>query len=306
MRAFITRFPVLTFTLLTLCYQFLIVAFLSFRLKDGMHMEDDELGHMVFRFRVFGPLGFAMFISYYLEGSDGLKTLFGSYLKWKAPAPFYALAVTWKFLYFYAGIIVITLLGLAPWPGWVIEDFFGGTHHAAIGMVHNLAFIVGIAFVEETAWMKFCVTRLQGRYSALASCTLVGVSWGLWYLPMLLLGEGVPDGFPIPIFMASMLSLTILLGWIFNMTRSGTTLMLAQIVSNCAFFIVPVFPADGGLNPIYINGFVVTNCIASAVLVLVYGWRELGTRKRAVWGEDRIVEPTPELQLLPITLGTLK
>ncbi|HQV38684.1 MAG: CPBP family intramembrane metalloprotease [Flavobacteriales bacterium] len=306
MRAFITRFPVLSFTVLTLGYQFLMVGFMSYRLHDGLRMEDDPVAHMVFRFRVFGPLGFAMLISYYLQGSDGLKTLFGSYFRWKAPTRFYALAISWKFLYFYAGIIVITLLGLAPWPGWVIEDFFGGTKQAAINLMHNFAFIVGIAFVEETAWMKFSVTRLQGRFSALASCAIVGVSWGLWYLPMLLLGEGVPDGFPVPVFMASMFSLTILLGWIFNMTRSGTTLMIAQIVSNCAFFIVPVFPANGGLDPIYINGFVVANCIGSALLVLIYGWRELGTRKRAVWGEERSTAPLPVLQPLPITRGTLK
>lgn len=154
--------------------------------------------------------------------------------------------------------------------------------------------------------MKFSVTRLQGRFSALGACAIVGVSWGLWYLPMLVLGEGVPDGFPIPIFMASMFSLTILLGWIFNMTRSGSTLMVAQIISNCAFFIVPVFPVSGGLDPIYINSFVVANCVGSALLVLIYGWRELGTRKRAVWGEDRIGDPLPQLQLLPITRGTLK
>ena len=306
MRAFITRFPVLTFTILTLGYQFLVVAFMSYRLQGGLHMEDDALAHMVFRFRVFGPLGFAILISFYLEGMEGLKTLFGSYLKWKAPAKFYALAFSWKFLYFYAGIIVITLLGLAPWPGWVIEDFFGGTNQAAINLMHNFAFIVGIAFVEETAWMKFSVTRLQGRWSALASCAMVGVAWGLWYLPMLLLGEGVPDGFPIPVFMASMFSLTILLGWIFNMTRSGTILMIAQIVSNCAFFIVPVFPANGGLDPIYINGFVTANCIGSALLVLFYGWRELGDRKRAVWGEHDQAEAVAVLQPLPTTRGTRK
>lgn len=306
MRAFITRFPVLTFTLLTLGYQFLIVAFMFHRLRGGLHLEDDRVAHMVFRFRVFGPLGFAMLISYYLEGSGGLKTLFGSYFKWKAPARFYALAFSWKFLYFYAGIIVITLLGLSPWPGWIIGDFFGGTNQAAINLIYNLPFIVGIAFVEETAWMKFSVTRLQGRYSALASCAMVGVAWGLWYMPMLLLGEGIPDGFPVPIFMASMFSLTILLGWIFNMTRSGTVLMVAQIVSNCAFFIVPVFPEGGGLDPIYINGFVATNCVMSALLVLMYGWRELGTQQRAVWGENSFTDPPPVLQLLPITRGTLK
>ena len=306
MRAFVTRFPVLTFTVLTLAYQFLVVAFLAYRLEEGQHLHDDAFAHMVFRFRVFGPLAFAMLVSFYLEGTQGLRTLFGSYLKWKAPVGFYALALSWKFIYFYTGILLMALLGISQWPGWVVDNFFTGTHEQAMNLLRNFGFIVGIAFVEETAWMKFSVTRMQGRYSALASCTIVGIAWGLWYLPMLLVGEGVPDGFLAPVFMASMLSLTILLGWIFNMTRSGPILLIAQIVSNCAFFIVPAFNANGGVDPTNINAFVVMNCVGSLVLVLVYGWRELGTRKRAVWGEDGFPEVVPVLQPLPTTRGTLK
>ena len=154
--------------------------------------------------------------------------------------------------------------------------------------------------------MKFSVTRLQGRYSALTSCALVGSAWGLWYLPMLLVGEGVPDGFIAPIFMASMLSLTILLGWVFNMTRSGPILMIAQIVSNCAFFIVPAFVGNGGVDPTNINAFVAMNCIGSLLVIAVYGWRELGTGKRAVWGEDALPAAGLVLQPLPTTRGTLK
>lgn len=306
MRNFVSRFPVLTFTALTLTFQTLIVAFMSLRLRGGLHLDDDPVAHMVFRLRVFGPLGFAMLVTFYIEGKAGLGTLFGSYLHWKAPMRFYALAFSWKFMYFFTGAAVILLMGWAPWPGWVADNFFNGTHQGAINLMHNMAFIVGIAFVEETAWMKFSVTRLQRNYSALASCSMVGIAWGTWYLPMLMLGEGVPDGFPIPVFMASMFSLTILLGWIFNMTRSGPILLIAQIVSNCAFFIMPVFPPFSGLDPIYVNGFVAVNCTLSALLVLVYGWRELGTGKRAVWGERAAPASTGVLQPLPTTLGTLK
>ena len=306
MRKFVTKFPVLTFTVLTLSFQFLVVAFLAYRLEEGQRLHDDPMAHMVFRSRVFGPLAFAMLVSFYLEGLQGLRTLFGSYLKWKAPPGFYALALSWKFIYFYSGIILLTLLGIITWPGWVVDDFFTGTHQQAVNLLHNFAFIVGIAFVEETAWMKFSVTRMQGRYSALASCTIVGVAWGLWYFPMLLVGEGVPDGFIAPVFMASMLSLTILLGWIFNMTRSGPMLLIAQIISNYAFFIVPAFNGEGGVDPTNINAFVAMNCVGSLILVLIYGWRELGTRKRAVWGEVEQPVGTPVLQPLPTTRGTLK
>lgn len=306
LRAFIGRYPVLTFVVLTLGFQFTVVGFLAWRQGQGQHMHEDALSHMVFRFRVFGPLGFAVLLSWWLEGRAGLRTLFGSYCKWKAPARFYAMALSWKFVYFYAGIVVLTVLGIGEWHGWVVPGFFDGDHAQLMNLLRNMGFIVGIAFVEETAWMKYSVTRLQAKYSALASCSIVGVCWGFWYLPMLLVGEGVPDGFIAPVFMASMFALTILLGWMFNMTRSGPILMLAQIVSNCAFFIVPAFVGHGGVDPTNINAFVAMNCVGSLLLVLVYGWRELGTGKRATWGEERGPVEAPAIQPLASTRGTLK
>ena len=107
------------------------------------------------------------------------------------------------------GLVFLPTASAAP-------DFFGGTFKALKGLIVNLPFIIGIAFVEETAWMKFSVTRLQEKYSALRSCLTVGVAWGLWYLPMLLVGEGVPDGYPWPVFLLSMVCLTVLLGWAYS------------------------------------------------------------------------------------------
>lgn len=285
MRAFVTRFPVLTFVLLTLGYQFLVVGVVWWRLPEGGHMHDDATAHMVFRFRVFGPLVFAMLLTAYLEGKAGLRNLFGSFLHWRTPAKWYLLAFSWKFLFTWVGIGMLVLIGLRAWPGFFVADVIGPGGGAFKGLLQNMPFIVGIAFVEETAWMKFSVTRLQERFHALPACLLVGVAWGLWYLPMLLVGEGVPDGYPWPIFMASMIALTILLAWTYNMTRSGTILLIMQIVSNCAFFLLPVLPGLHNMDAAYVNAFVGAN-VASAVLVaLVFGWRELGVRKRATWSE---------------------
>jgi hypothetical protein len=163
---------------------------------------------------------------------------------------------------------------------------FGGTWENMGHLVKSLPFIIGIAFVEETAWMKFSVTRLQDKYSSLTSCVIVGISWGMWYLPMLLLGDGVPDGYTWPMFMTSMLCLTILLGWTYNMTRSGTILLIMQIISNCAFFIVPVLPAHWNLDDAYVNSFVAINMLSAILLVIIFGPKHLGTRVRAKWSDE--------------------
>jgi membrane protease YdiL (CAAX protease family) len=286
MRAFVERFPVLSFVILTLGYQFAVVGIVWWRLPEGGHMHDDAAAHMVFRFRVFGPLVFVLLLTAYLEGKAGLKTLFSAFFNWKVPARWYALAFSWKFLFTFTGVGVLALLGIREWPGFFVDDIVTGDRHNLIGLVKNLPFIVGIAFVEETAWMKFCVTRMQDRFKALPACLLVGVAWALWYLPMLLVGEGVPDGYPWHMFMLSMVALTILLAWTYNMTHSGTILLIMQIVSNCAFFLLPVLPGMWDLDAAYVNAFVGANVATAIILVLVFGWRELGVGKRATWSES--------------------
>ncbi|MBK9177351.1 MAG: CPBP family intramembrane metalloprotease [Flavobacteriales bacterium] len=285
MRTLIAKHPVLSFVLATLAYQFLVVGFVWWRLPEGGHMHDDEAAHTVFRLRVFGPLVFAVAFTAYLEGRAGLRNLFSGYLKWRVPGRWYVLALTWKFLYTYLGIVSLFLLGLRAWPGFVVHDFFEGTFVGLRNLAISLPFIIGIALVEETAWMKYCVTRMQERYTAFTSCLLVGLSWGLWYLPMLLVGEGTPDGYLWPVFLVSMVCLTILLGWTYNMTRSGVVLLIMQIVSNCAFFVIPVLPGWHGLDSAYVNSFVAFNFISAVVLVLVYGGKELGKGPRARWSE---------------------
>ena len=290
MRPFVARYPVLVFVLLTLAFQFAVVGFVGWHLPEGARIHDDEAAHKVFRLRAFGPLVFAALLTYWMEGRDGIRNLFKAFLHWRVPAKWYALAFSWKFLFTYAGIAGILILGLGGWPGWGAGTGAMGLVRAFEAMLMNMPFIVGIAFVEETAWMKYCVTRMQERYSAFTSCLLIGIGWGLWYLPMLLVGEGVPDGYPWPVFLLSMVCLTILLGWAYNMTRSGTVLLIMQIVSNCAFFLVPVLPAWHRGDATYVTGFVAVNFLSAVTLVIVYGWRELGTGPRARWG-DGLREP---------------
>lgn len=285
MKRFVENFPVLVFVLLTLGYQFLVVGIVKWMVPEGSHMHDSPQAWMVFRFRVFGPLAFVVLLTWYLEGRAGLTNLFGGFLKWKVHPKWYLLAFSWKFLFTYVGIGTLVLLGMTTWPGWVVDDFFGGDFSNLRDWLLNLGFIVGIAFVEETAWMKFCVTRMQEKYSALASCLIIGLAWGLWYLPMLLIGEGVPDGYPWHMFLLSMISLTILLGWTYNMSRSGTILLIMQIVSNCAFFIIPVLPAWWGGDATFVNAFVGVNMTSAVLLTLIFGWRELGTEPRARWSD---------------------
>ena len=285
MRAFVSKNPVLSFVLLTLGYQWIVIGIVGWHLKTaGLSLEEDETAHMIFRMRVFGPLVFCVFLTWYIEGMAGLKTLFSAFFNWRVPGKWYLFGATWKFLFSWVGVGLLVLFGLRDWPGFFNAQIFSD-NALLLALLKTMPFLVGIAIVEETAWMKYCVTRMQDRYSALVSCLVIGVAWGCWYLPMILVGEGVPDGYPPPIFMCSMLCLTILLGWAYNMTHSGTILLLMQVVSNGAFFMLPVLPGWHNMDTAYVNAFVAINSLSAILIVVIYGWREMGTRKRATWSE---------------------
>jgi membrane protease YdiL (CAAX protease family) len=287
MRALIARYPVLIFVLFALVYQAGIVGSVKLMLPDGGHLHEHDSAWMVFRMRVFGPLIFAVGITGYLEGWRGIRHLFSGFFRWRVGPGWYAWAIGWKFLFTFSGVAFAVSVGWCEWPGWIVGNVLSGDHRNLLALISTLPFIFGIAFVEETAWMKFCVTRLQVRWSALHSCVIVGLAWGLWYLPMLLLGEGVPDGYPWPVFLLSMLALTVLLGWTFNMTKSGAILWIMQVVSNSAFFLLPVLPGWWNGDAVYINAFVAVNALAAVVVVAVFGSKELSNSQRARWSPQQ-------------------
>jgi len=290
MRAFIQRNPVLTFVLTTLGLQGGIVLAVWAALQPGQHLHEDPNMHNLFRMRVFVPLGMAMLITWYLEGRSGLENLFIGYTKWRVPAQWYLLAISWKFLLAWTGIGLVCLFTDAAWPGWFADDFWWN-------YLLNLPFIIGIALVEETSWIRFCVTRMQMKRTAFWSAFIIGNAWGMWYLPMILIGEGVPPAYPVPVFHACMISLTVLLVWVYNTTRSGTVLLLMQILSNTVFMMVDVLPggelkADGTPELRYVIGYSYVFVAVSVILVLVFGIRNLSRNQRVRW-DDKTHKPVP-------------
>lgn len=282
MKQIIRSYPVAVFITLTLLAQLLVVCATWWLIPPGERMHGDSAGakaaHMIFRFRVFFPLGLAVLLTLYLDGINGLRTLFGSFLHWRVPVKWYALAFTWKFILGYAGIAAVVLLGLDSMPVLVNPD-------AVRNLIHTAVFVVGIAVVEETSWIRFSVTRLQDKRSAFFSSAVVGLAWSGWYLMMMMIGEGVPDGIPWFAFVISMFSLSVLLTWAYNTTRSGTVLLIMQIFSNCAFLVAPMLPVPNR-PPYFMIGFVIAFLLLAIGIVLYNGPEHLSrSRKRARWSE---------------------
>jgi len=298
MKALIAKYPVAILAIIVLGIQFGIVLVTKSMMKPGLRLHEVPEAHMVFRFRVFWPLVFAVLITYYLEGKAGLYKLFGAYKVWRVPGKWYAFAISWKFLFCYLGWAIAVFAFDDPtwWPGAAQPMFdkgLNGERMHIFNLIAAMPFILGIALVEETTWMKYCATRLQDKYSAFVSCSITGAIWGLWYLPMLLLGEGVPDGIPWYFFLLSMMGLAILLGWVYNMTHSGLILLIMQLVSNIAFFVMPALPLAHNGDARYVMAFVWAEVAIAAFVVIKYGYKEMGPGPRPTWTDPKIPGDAP-------------
>ncbi len=288
MKAFVSRNPVATFITLTLGYQVGVVVLAHHLMAGTGDLHGHPMAHNVFRMRAFGPLIFAVGITLWLEGAPGLRQLFGSFFRWRVPAKWYVLALSWKAFLGYIGITSAVLLGLRSWPPFTDFGFFPD-------LLRNLPFILAIALVEETSWMKFGVTRMQARYPAWRSCLTVGIGWGLWYVPMVFMREGVPSGVAWQAALLSMISLTFLLSWVYNETRSGTVLFVMQVISNCTFFAVPILPQGPDMDQTFAVAYALSFCALACFLIGWAGPKNLcRTGTRAKWGEGDELATGPD------------
>ncbi|MFT3883907.1 MAG: hypothetical protein QM724_00290 [Flavobacteriales bacterium] len=300
MRKFLSRYPVATFITLTLLAQFGVVLTTWYLIPPGQKMHSDSPGahvaHMVFRFRVFFPLGIAMLLTLYLDGWAGIRKLFSSFLHWRVAPKWYALAFVWKFFLGYLGIFGVIALGLDVWPGWINHDWFPN-------LITNFAFLIGIALVEETSWIRFTVTRLQERHSALFASTVAGLGWAAWYLMMMMIGEGVPDGIPWFAFIISMFSMSVFFTWTYNTTRSGTVLLVMQFFSNSAFLIVPMLPVPNK-PPYFMVAFVLLFLVLAVAVTIQGGAAQLNRNgSKAKWSDpvdDEEDEGSAEVATEPV------
>jgi membrane protease YdiL (CAAX protease family) len=167
----------------------------------------------------YGPMLSALIVTQVVDGSAGLRELWGRMIKWRVGFPFWLFAVSP--LGVYLSLVVFSSLF---WKGQV--DF------ASLGQVDFLPFlgwfvlpmwILTFGFGEETGWRGFALPRLQKGRSALSATLILWLFWALWHLPMFFYSYDVDI---IPGMLVGLLAGAINLTWLFNST-SGSILMVA-------------------------------------------------------------------------------
>jgi uncharacterized protein len=165
------------------------------------------------------------------SGRAGLWNWLKSVFKWRIPVWWYLIGgVLINFLFVALHISLYLLLGghfvLAngdiPWYGYL----------AIFPLAVFLSFPFGSGLGEEAGWRGFALPKLLERYSPVTASIILGVLWGFWHIPALLMSswEGSSQGLLLFLYV---IPLTMIMTWVYlKSRRSAIPLMLMHTGGN--------------------------------------------------------------------------
>ena len=227
---FITRYPLTSFFALTLLMIGLsLAANISGHFPAFGEWPISFNGHLVAVFRTrrtlinWIPNLAAVIVLSITGGWEAVRQLFARFLKWRVGMNSWAAALL---LPVATASIAVGISGLA---GGVVNLSF-------IGLIPAVLFIRFIFALSaegvggEGGWRGFALERLQQKYTPLAASIVIGIFWALCHLPIVTI-RGF-DAVELSAFMATVMSLSIILTWFYNRTK-GSLLIVAVV--HCLF-----------------------------------------------------------------------
>ena len=146
---------------------------------------------------------------------------------WRVGARWYAVALLLIPAAYLLGTLVypgaLASFTAVPAARWIVEYV----------IVFTLGGIIGGPLFEEPGWRGFALPRMQGRLGPLGASLGLGVIWAGWHFPQFLMPEsatqnGGSDLATIAIFVLTVVSICVVMTWVFNQT--GGSLFLAILV----------------------------------------------------------------------------
>ena len=230
----------------------------------------------------YGPALAAIIVTSITAGRLGLRRLFGRILRWRVGLRWYAIAALTPVAITVAAIGLNVLAGGAP-PDFAQTQFRllppGAPLWQEVALL-LLFFTLGFDGIgEELGWRAFAQPRLQASRSALQAALILGVLWAAWHIPFALMPGGLFSKTPWPLFVVSVLSLSVIHAWLFNGTQGSALIpLLFHAVGNTpsnALSILP--PSTGDLRTVWIA--IGLQAAFAGLIVLVGGPATLARRQ---------------------------
>ena len=200
---------------------------------------------------IVGPSIAAFIIVIFTDGKSGLVDLLRPFLRWRASASLWLIALFGTAVLFLIGVGIYMLLGGNAPPFFMIrQEYYLLPVYLFLVVLMPLNGPVG----EEFGWRGFAQPRLQSAHGPLIASVVIGTVWGIWHLPELLETSGVLGsltakiglGF-IALYTLGNIASSVYITWLYNKTKKSA--LIAAVGWHAATdFWGPVLLSDGSLK----------------------------------------------------------
>ncbi len=216
-----------------------------------------------------GPTVGALIVTVLVDGRGGLARLAARMRLWRVGGRWYLVALVGIPLAYLVGALLLpgALASFTPAsPAYVVVEYL---------IVLTLGGVIGGPLFEEPGWRGFALPRLQTQLGPLRATLLLGVLWAGWHFPQFLMPawadqNGGLSAASVGIFVLTVMSICVIMSWIFNHTRGSVFLAIlahssvntSQVVFN------QLFPGSATSD---IAGLIGFGLLAIALLVATRG-----------------------------------
>lgn len=176
----------------------------------------------------------------YTRGNQGIKDIFKPMLNWKVHPKWYLFSLLFAFM---VGGFTLLLKGYYTEGNYAL---FLKTNFGVLTLRGIVALFVW-AFLGEVVWVSYCIRELSKITKPFYASQIVGFVWTLWWIPVVIHGEGVLPGIPIISLGIFMLGIAGMCTIIYGYSKSGICVLLLQFALNITLNALSISPSAGGI-----------------------------------------------------------
>lgn len=181
----------------------------------------------------FGPTVAGLLVTALFKGKQGLRNIHQQLIRVRIPLRWLitivAIPIIWN--------LIALGIGFAANGFQPINFDFLVPLSLAIPLFLYMVFFTGLA--EEIGWRGYALPELQTKYTAEKSSWILGILWGLWHIPSVLVVQHLQGELTPPAAISTLFGLTlgivgwtIVITWIYNNTKSLFWIVILHALSN--------------------------------------------------------------------------
>jgi membrane protease YdiL (CAAX protease family) len=185
----------------------------------------------------FGPAVAAVVVAGSARGRQGLRDLLGQLLRFRGRLRWFGLAVVLPAIAITLAAVGATVLGAQSPDAPTAADWI-------VLPATILSTVILVGLFEEIGWRGFALPALQVRLGFLGAALVVGVTWALWHLPLLI--SDPTRQRPAAQFVILVVAQSVVFAYVYGRTRGSlpVVILLHACINSSVQFVFPRFEDD--------------------------------------------------------------